>query len=44
MNTQELLKVNVNDRTEKKNGMTYLSWAYAWTEVSEELTQPPHGR
>jgi hypothetical protein len=33
MNTQELLKVNVNDRTEKKNGMTYLSWAWAWTEV-----------
>jgi hypothetical protein len=33
MNTQELLKINVNDRTEKKNGMTYLSWAYAWTEV-----------
>lgn len=33
MNTQELLKVNVNDRTEKKNGMMYLSWAYAWTEV-----------
>ena len=33
MNTQELLKINVNDRTEKKNGMTYLSWAWAWTEV-----------
>lgn len=29
----DLLKVNVNDRTEKKNGMTYLSWAWAWTEV-----------
>jgi hypothetical protein len=33
MNTQELLKVNVNDHTEKKNGLTYLSWAWAWAEV-----------
>jgi len=29
----ELLKVNVNDHTEKKNGLTYLSWAWAWSEV-----------
>lgn len=29
----ELLKVNVNDHTEKKNGLTYLSWAWAWAEV-----------
>jgi hypothetical protein len=33
MNQLELLKINVNDKTEKKNGMTYLSWAWAWTEV-----------
>ena len=33
MNTHELLKINVNDKTEKKNGMTYLSWAWAWTEI-----------
>lgn len=30
MNT--LLHVNVNDHTEKKNGLTYLSWAWAWAE------------
>ena len=29
----ELLKVNVNDHTEKKGGLTYLSWAWAWAEV-----------
>jgi hypothetical protein len=29
----ELLKVNVNDHTEKKNGLSYLSWAWAWAEV-----------
>ena len=29
----ELLKINVNDHTERKNGLTYLSWAWAWAEV-----------
>lgn len=29
----ELLKINVNDHTEKKNNLTYLSWAWAWAEV-----------
>ena len=29
----ELNNVNVNDKTEKKNGLTYLSWAYAWGEI-----------
>lgn len=29
----ELLGRNVNDKTEKKNGLTYLSWAWAWAEV-----------
>ena len=29
----ELLKINVGGHTEKKNGLTYLSWAWAWTEV-----------
>ena len=33
MSPLDLLKINVNDKTEKKNGMTYLSWAWAWTEV-----------
>jgi hypothetical protein len=29
----ELLAINVNDHTEKKNNLTYLSWAWAWAEV-----------
>ena len=32
----ELLNsINVSDKTEKKNGLTYLSWAWAWTEVKK---------
>ena len=27
--------INVNDHTEKKNGLTYLSWAWAWGEVKK---------
>lgn len=27
-----LISLNVNDKTEKKNGLTYLSWSSAWTE------------
>lgn len=30
---QRLNAINVNDKTEKKNGLTYLSWAFAWGEV-----------
>ena len=33
MNVQELLKLNVNDHTEKKANLTYLSWAWAWAEA-----------
>lgn len=33
MSPHDLLKINVNDHTEKKNGLTYLSWAWAWAEV-----------
>jgi hypothetical protein len=29
----ELLKKNVNNHTEKKNNLTYLSWAWAWAEA-----------
>ena len=29
----DLLKINVNEYTEKKNGLTYLSWAGAWSEA-----------
>ena len=28
----QLYKVNVSAKTEKKNGLTYLSWAWAWAE------------
>ena len=31
----ELNAINVNDKTEKKNGLTYLSWAWAWAEVKK---------
>lgn len=27
--------INVSGKTEKKNGLTYLSWAYAWSEVKK---------
>lgn len=27
--------INVNDKTEKKNGLTYLSWAWAWGEAKK---------
>lgn len=33
--TDVLLKLNVNDYTEKKNGLTYLSWAFAWQKILE---------
>lgn len=29
----DLLSINVNDKIEKKNGLSYLSWAWAWAEV-----------
>jgi len=31
----ELNSINVNDKTEKKNGLTYLSWSWAWGEVKK---------
>lgn len=32
---QKLNSINVNDKTEQKNGLTYLSWAWAWGEVKK---------
>ena len=32
---EQLNKINVSDKTEKKNGLTYLSWAWAWGEVKK---------
>lgn len=31
----QLNGVNVNGHTEKKNGLTYLSWAWAWGEIKK---------
>ena len=31
----KLNSINVNEKTEKKNGMTYLSWVWAWAEVKK---------
>ena len=33
MSIEVLLKKNVNDHVEKKNGLSYLSWAWAWAEA-----------
>ena len=30
---KQLWELNVNEHTEKQNGFTYLSWAWAWTEI-----------
>ena len=32
---ETLFEINVNDHVEKKNGLSYLSWAYAWGEVKK---------
>ena len=31
----ELNKINVQDKVEKKNGLSYLSWAWAWGEIKK---------
>jgi hypothetical protein len=33
MTVENLLKANVNEHTEKKQNLTYLSWAWAWAEA-----------
>ena len=33
MSIETLLKKNVNEHVEKKNGLSYLSWAWAWAEA-----------
>lgn len=32
---EKLSQINVNDKTENKNGLTYLSWAWAWQEFKK---------
>ena len=34
---ETLNSINVNDKTEQKNGLTYLSWAWAWGEVKKRF-------
>ena len=36
---EQLNSVNVSDKTEKKNGLTYLSWAWAWGEVKKRFPE-----
>jgi len=31
----ELRKINVNDKVERKGGLTYLSWTFAWDEFKQ---------
>lgn len=33
MSIENLLKTNVNEHTERKQNLTYLSWAWAWAEA-----------
>ena len=36
---EDLNSINVNEKAEKKNGLTYLSWAWAWAELKKRF---PH--
>jgi len=33
---EDLLNVNVSDKIEKKNGLSYLSWSFAWQELKRK--------
>lgn len=32
---ETLFNINVGDHIEKKNGLSYLSWPFAWSEVKK---------
>ena len=34
---EELNSINVSDKIEKKNGLSYLSWAFAWGELKRNI-------
>lgn len=34
---ETLVAINCNEHTEQKNGLTYLSWAWAWAEVKKRF-------
>lgn len=40
---EKLNAINVNDKTEKRNGFTYLSWSYAWGEVKKLYPEATYG-
>lgn len=33
----KLFSVNVNDKIEKKNGLSYVSWSYSWAEIKKQF-------
>lgn len=33
---EELSNINVSDKVENKNGLSYLSWTYAWAKIKEK--------
>lgn len=33
---EKLSKISVNEHTENKNGLTYLSWTWAWSEIKKQ--------
>lgn len=35
MDFKELYSINVNEHTEERNGLTYMSWAWAWAEFKK---------
>ena len=35
-----LSSIDVNNKTEKKGNLTYLSWAWAWGELMDHYSQP----
>ena len=46
---EKLASINVNTKTEKRNGFTYLSWAWAWSEFKKhcpdaqyQIVKDPH--
>jgi len=49
---EKLSAINVNDKAEKKSGLTYLSWAFAWSEAKKNcpdakytvITDPSTGK
>ena len=36
---ETLSKIDVSEHTEEKNGLTYLSWAWAWGKVKDSYPQ-----